>query len=75
VAGGATNRYGETTFSYPGGQVSYGSKQHTNELVTIYALGAGRDLFKNYEGKWYPGTRIMDNTHIHAVVQAATGLN
>ncbi len=54
--------------------VTYGTTDHTNELVTLYAKGAGSTLFGNYEGLWYPGTRIVDNTHIFKVMMAALGL-
>ncbi len=61
-------------FTCPNGEVTYGATTHTNELVTIYAKGAGSELFRQYEGKWWPGTRIVDNTQINAVMRAATGL-
>lgn len=46
------------------GSVSYSTSNHTNEAVCLYAKGAGKDLFKAYEGVWYPGSRMIDNTHI-----------
>ena len=58
---------------YPGGEISYGSKSHTNELTRVYAMGAGVKLFKKYEGKWYPGTRILDNTQLFHVMMEAAG--
>lgn len=57
------------------GYVTYGTKEHTNELVTVYARGAGVDLFGKYEGLWYPGTSIIDNTHIAQVMKEAAGVN
>lgn len=57
------------------GYVTYGTKEHTNELVTVYARGAGVDLFSKYEGLWYPGTTIIDNTHIAQVMKEAAGVN
>jgi alkaline phosphatase len=57
------------------GYVTYGTKQHTNELVTVYARGAGVDLFSKYEGAWYPGTSIIDNTHIAQVMKEAASVN
>ena len=59
---------------YPGGEISYAVGQHTNELVMLYARGAGRELFSQYEGFWYPNTRIIDNTHIFRVMFEAAGL-
>lgn len=71
---GGRNAYGAATFKYPGGEVTYGATNHTNELVTIYAIGAGSELFRQYEGRWWPGARIVDNTQLNAVMRAATGL-
>ena len=36
-------------------------------------MGAGVKLFKKYEGKWYPGTRILDNTQLFHVMMEAAG--
>ncbi|MFW5750731.1 MAG: alkaline phosphatase [Planctomycetota bacterium] len=44
--------------------VKYSSNDHTNELVTLYAHGGDVDLLRKYEGDWYAGKRIIDNTHI-----------
>jgi alkaline phosphatase len=60
-------------FIYPDGDVTYGSGDHTNELVRLYAFGAGTLNFLKYEGDWYPGTRILDNTHIFHVMMDAAG--
>lgn len=60
---------------YPGGEISYSVGQHTNEVVMLYARGAGRELFSQYEGFWYPNTRIIDNTHIFRVMAEAAGLD
>jgi alkaline phosphatase len=54
--------------------VTYGTTEHTNELVTLYAKGAGSTRFSDYEGTWYPGTRIVDNTHIYKVMMSFLGL-
>lgn len=56
------------------GSVTYGTGHHTNEPVWLYAQGAGVDLFKPFEGSWYPGTRLIDNTHIFHVMLRALGL-
>jgi len=45
-------------------KVTYGTGSHTNELVSLYVQGAAAELFSLYEGAWYPGTTIVDNTHI-----------
>ena len=58
---------------YPYGEISYGSDNHTNELTRVYAMGAGVKLFNKYEGKWYPGTRILDNTQLFHVMMEAAG--
>jgi alkaline phosphatase len=59
---------------YPNGEVTYGTASHTNELVSLYATGCGHHLFRQYEGAWYPGTLIIDNTHIFHVMSQAAGL-
>lgn len=59
------------TVSYPDGEVTYGSGSHTNELVTLYARGAGLDVLRSFEGRWYPGTDIIDNTHLYKAVREA----
>ncbi|MFB3854697.1 MAG: alkaline phosphatase [Vicinamibacterales bacterium] len=56
---------------YPGGEVSYGWRGHTNELVTLAARGAGAGFFAQYEGSWYPCTRILDNTQVFSVLAEA----
>jgi alkaline phosphatase len=63
----------QTGKTYPGGEVSFGSGGHTNELVRLYARGAGAGNIKKYEGSWYPGTKIVDNTQIFHVVLDAAG--
>jgi alkaline phosphatase len=55
------------------GEVTYGTGNHTNELVRLYALGAGITKFSKYEGKWYPGTRILDNTQLFHMMMEAAG--
>ncbi|MGD8269192.1 MAG: hypothetical protein PVH69_03395, partial [Desulfobacterales bacterium] len=62
-------------YVYPEGDVTYASGSHTNELVRLYAIGSGLSLFEPYQGAWYPGTRIIDNTHIFRVMAAAVGLS
>ncbi|MBZ8141357.1 hypothetical protein CLD22_15810 [Rubrivivax gelatinosus] len=62
------------TRCYPGGEVSYGSGGHSNELTRIYARGQGTELLKAQEGRWYPGTRIVDNTQLFHVMMQAAGV-
>jgi alkaline phosphatase len=61
-------------FLYPDGEVSYTTIGHTNELVSIYAKGKDARRFQKFEGKWYPGTRIIDNTNIYQIIAEITGL-
>jgi alkaline phosphatase len=63
------------TYAYPEGNITYASGSHTNELVRLYAVGSGLSLFEPYQGAWYPGTRIIDNTHLFHVMAAAVGLS
>jgi alkaline phosphatase len=61
--------------SYTGGEVTYQKGEHTNELVTLSAGGSHAfSFYDEFEGKWYPGTRIVDNTHIYHVMKNATKL-
>ncbi len=60
--------------TYPDGDVTYGSTNHTNEPVMVYAKGNGAFIFKKYEGKINKGTRLIDNTDIYRVVKEITGL-
>lgn len=67
-------------WDYPDGEVAYGFdgkgvNAHTNEPVTVYARGAGSFLFRNFEGVWYPGTKLLDNSHVFRVMLKALGLN
>ncbi len=59
---------------YPRGEISFGSKDHTNELVRVYARGAGIDAFGAYEGGWYAGTGLLDNTQLFHVMFDAAGI-
>jgi alkaline phosphatase len=58
------------TFGFDG----KGMDSHTNELVTLYARGANANSFYAYEGLWYPGTRIVDNTQMFNAMMVALGL-
>jgi alkaline phosphatase len=62
-----------TANCYPDGEVSFASGTHTNELTRIYAKGAGTHRFERYEGRWYPGTRIIDNTQLFHMMMDAAG--
>jgi len=51
-----------------------GVNSHFNAPITVYARGAGITRFSSYEGTWYSGTRLMDNTHIYRVMIESIGL-
>ncbi len=69
--GGAASGYAtNVSYYYPGGEITYGFdgnglNSHTNEPVTVYARGAGTQSLTALEGAWYPGTKLLDNTHIY----------
>jgi alkaline phosphatase len=65
--------YGGPACTYPDNDVSYGSTSHTNELVRLYAMGAGLQHIYKYEGEWYPFTRILDNTQLFHIMMEAAG--
>lgn len=76
--GGVPAGYGSGIY-YPNGEITYGAdamgvNSHFNEPVTVYAKGAGIFRFSSYEGVWYPGTKLMDNTHIYRVMLESIGL-
>jgi len=60
---------------YPGDEVKYATDQHTNELVNLYVKGNNTKFFEDVENFWYPGTRIIDNTHIFDALIKAIGIN
>ena len=57
-----------------GGEMTYGTTGHTNELVMIYATGNLTKYFKQYEGIRYPGSIIIDNNDIFDAMSEAAGL-
>ncbi len=59
---------------YPGGELTYNTGGHTNELVTIYARGARLNSLEKLEGAWYPDTFILDNTQVFQAMSKAAGL-
>jgi alkaline phosphatase len=66
--------YGGPACTYPNGEVSYRTTDHTNELVMLYAQGAFHvSDFKKNEGRWYPCTRIIDNTQLFHIMAEAAG--
>jgi alkaline phosphatase len=65
--------YGGPACTYPNSEITYGTTNHTNELVRLYAMGAGTMKFHKYEGSWYPGTRILDNTQMFHMIMDAAG--
>ena len=71
MAGDLPTQQGST---YLDGDVSYGSTDHTNELVMLYAQGAFQvSDFKKNEGRWYPCSRIIDNTQLHHIMTEGAG--
>ncbi|HOJ32898.1 MAG TPA: alkaline phosphatase [Candidatus Hydrogenedentes bacterium] len=65
---------GSKGFSYPDGEVTYGVFGHTNELVSLYGMGADASLIDSYAGTEYPGTRILNNTQIFKLMAESVGL-
>lgn len=53
----------------PESKVRYHTNGHRNELVSLYARGGGIELIRQYQGSWYPGTTIIDNTQIYQVMR------
>ena len=67
--------YGGPACTYPDKDVTYGSTEHTNELVMLYAQGAFQvSDFKKNEGRWYPCSRIIDNTQLYHIMAEAAGV-
>jgi alkaline phosphatase len=57
-------------FSYPDGDVTYGTTQHTGELVTLHARGFAAERVLTHETP-YPGLPIVDNTSIYQLTLEA----
>jgi len=34
-------------------------------MVYVYGQGSGWTYVARYQGKWYPGTKIIDNTQLY----------
>ncbi|MBN2340250.1 MAG: alkaline phosphatase [Deltaproteobacteria bacterium] len=69
----------DSGWKYPDGDVAYNVSGHTNEMVHIYAAGAGiyggaQNLFAPYEGVQYAELPIIDNTHIFYATMNFLGL-
>lgn len=62
-------------YSYPDGEVTFGSGNHTNEMVRLYARGAGVEYLDKHEGEWYPCTKIIDDTQVFEMMVEAAGLD
>ncbi|MDI6846364.1 MAG: alkaline phosphatase [Candidatus Saccharicenans sp.] len=56
--------------------VTYSTTGHTNEPVMVYVFGKGRgaEFVKKFQGTWYPGTEIIDNTQLARALGEAAGL-
>lgn len=63
-------------WTYPNGEVSYGTGDHTNELVTLAVLGTASDQARvKLELKaWYRFGNVLDNTQIFRILRDASGL-
>jgi len=64
-------------YEFPGGEARYITTVHTNEPVMLYAKGPGsilRIIRENYEGSWYPGTRLIDNTQLFDIMADFGGI-
>lgn len=53
---------------YPDHKVSYKTKEHTNELVSVYAIGKDHSIFELFEGCHYSDNKLLDNTDIFNVM-------
>lgn len=56
------------------GSASFATTHHTNEPVWLAARGVGWEAVRASEGRWYPGTRLIDNTQVFLALCAALGL-
>jgi alkaline phosphatase len=65
--------YGGPACTYPDGDVTYGTENHTNELVRLYAVSNGATLLSKHVQSWYSCHKIVDNTQIFHVMTAAAG--
>jgi alkaline phosphatase len=54
--------------------VTYGSTEHTNELVMLYVHGRGVNEIVKRQGTWYGGTQIIDNTQLYEAMAEAAGI-
>jgi alkaline phosphatase len=61
-------------WSYPGGEVTYATTGHTNELTMLYAYGHDAMRFIPYEGLSNPNARLIDNTHIFRLMVEVSGI-
>ena len=57
-------------FSYPDADISYGTTQHTGELVTLHARGFAAERVLTHATP-YPGLPIIDNTAIYELTLEA----
>jgi alkaline phosphatase len=61
-------------YAFPGGDASFETKGHANELVTLAAKGASAEaVFSPYVGAGRPGTRIVENTAIYLALRSFAG--
>ena len=57
-----------------GGEMTYATGGHTNELVTLYINRSFTHEFKQLEGTWYNGAKILDNTQLFDAMAEAANL-
>ena len=50
-------------------------RDYLSSEITLYAMGAGSELFNKYKGAWNRGNQIIDNTHIFQVMREALGVS
>jgi alkaline phosphatase len=68
------NPDGTSSYLPASAPVFYGSGSHTDELVMLYARGKGINTLAKRQGRWYPGTQILDNTQLFEAMAEAAGV-
>ena len=68
------NADGTSSYTPETAPVFYGSGDHTDELMMLYARGKGINSLAKRQGKWYPGTQILDNTQLFEAMAEAAGV-
>jgi alkaline phosphatase len=68
------NPDGSSSYLPASAPVFYGTGSHTDELVMLYARGKGINTLAKRQGRWYPGTQILDNTQLFEAMAEAAGV-